>query len=259
MSYRVCVSPSNQDDNPYAWGNTTEAVQCGRIAGAVCKALARCDIETICPHMDGMAQKCIKSDAFDADLHLPIHSNASVAHNAVGTRVYCSAFGGAGHEACKAIFKHLAPLTPSGGDGIKEAPTWYEVRVPSAPTAYIEVDFHDVPEVAKWIIEHTDEIGEAIAHGVCDYFGADYVPPAEEDGPGCTELEAKVAELEERVAKLEPRYHTLFECPGWAQASIKALIEAGLLFGDKAGDLNLTDDLLRTLVVLARILEVKSA
>ena len=29
MSYKVYLSPSNQTDNRYAYGNTTEAVQCG--------------------------------------------------------------------------------------------------------------------------------------------------------------------------------------------------------------------------------------
>ena len=54
-------------------------------------------------------------------------------------------------------------------------PELYEVRVPKAPTAYIETDFHDVPSVAEWIIAHTQECGEAICHGICDYFGVPYV------------------------------------------------------------------------------------
>ena len=31
---KVYLSPSNQTDNRYAYGNTTEAVQCGKIADA---------------------------------------------------------------------------------------------------------------------------------------------------------------------------------------------------------------------------------
>ena len=44
----------------------------------------------------------------------------------------------------------------------------------NAYTAYLEVDFHDVLSVAKWLIEHTVEVGEAVAHGICDYFGVTY-------------------------------------------------------------------------------------
>jgi N-acetylmuramoyl-L-alanine amidase len=48
------------------------------------------------------------------------------------------------------------------------------VKTPKAPTVYIEVDFHDVPDVAKWIVEHTEEIGEAICKGVCNHYGVTY-------------------------------------------------------------------------------------
>lgn len=183
MAFKVCLSPSNQTDNPYAVGATTEAVQCGRIADAAQAALTRCGIQSIVPHLNGMSDKCAQSDAFGAQLHVPIHSNASVSHTAVGTRLYCSKFGAKGHEACKAIFKYLGPLTPSEGDVIKEAPDLFEIRVPVAPTAYIEVDFHDVPTVAHWIIAHAIECGEAIAHGICDYFGVKYIGPDETPAP----------------------------------------------------------------------------
>lgn len=251
MAYRVCVSPSNQDDNPYAWGSTTEAAQCKRIADAVCAALNRSGIDTICPHMDGMAEKCWQSDDFNADLHLPIHSNASVAHNAVGTRVYCSSFGSKGHDACKAIFKYLAPLTPSGGDGIKEAPTWYEVRIPAAPTAYVEVDFHDVPEVARWIIEHTADCGEAIAQGVCDYFGVAYVPaPADsKDFPSIPYVTKD--ELEAALSNLFKVYHTVEELPGWAEWT-KELVRRGVIRGVSASDLALDYNTVRVVEFLGR-------
>ena len=32
-----------------------------------------------------------------------------------------------------------------------------------------------MPEMAKWIIENAEEIGEAIAKGICAYFGKKYV------------------------------------------------------------------------------------
>ena len=46
--------------------------------------------------------------------------------------------------------------------------------MPSAPTAYVECEFHDNATTAKWIVEHTVDIGEAIARGICDYFGVTY-------------------------------------------------------------------------------------
>lgn len=173
MAKKVYLSPSDQTKNTYAYGNTNEAVQCGRIAKATKKALERNGIQVKIGHMISMAKKCAQSDAFDADLHVPIHTNAYNG-SVSGTRMFCYNTTGEGYKACKAIFARLAKLTPGKSENIKVYDDLYEVRKPSAPTAYIEVDFHDVPSVAKWIIENTTAIGETIARGICDYFGISF-------------------------------------------------------------------------------------
>lgn len=173
MAKKVYLSPSDQTKNKYAYGNTNEAVQCGRIAKATKKALERNGIQVKIGHMISMAKKCAQSDAFDADLHVPIHTNAYNG-SVSGTRMFCYNTTGEGYKACKAIFARLAKLTPGKSENIKVYDDLYEVRKPSAPTAYIEVDFHDVPSVAKWIIENTTAIGETIARGICDYFGISF-------------------------------------------------------------------------------------
>lgn len=167
---KVYLSPSNQTDNRYAYGNTTEAVQCGKIADACRAALERSGVTVKVGHMPSMQDKCKESNAFGADLHVPIHTNAFNG-KVSGTRMFCFSDGGEGMKACKAIFARLAPITPGLSESIRLDASLYEVRVPSAPTAYVEVDFHDVPSVAKWIVEHTVDIGEAIARGICDYLG----------------------------------------------------------------------------------------
>lgn len=173
MAKKVYLSPSDQTKNKYAYGNTNEAVQCGRIAKATKKALERNGIQVKIGHRISMAKKCAQSDAFDADLHVPIHTNAYNG-SVSGTRMFCYNTTGEGYKACKAIFARLAKLTPGNSENIKVYDDLYEVRKPSAPTAYIEVDFHDVPSVAKWIIENTTAIGETIARGICDYFGISF-------------------------------------------------------------------------------------
>lgn len=174
MAKKIFISPSNQTDNAYAYGNTTEAVQCGRIAAALETALKRCGFETMLRHYDTMASKVSAANTWGADLYMPIHTNAFNGQTA-GTRMFAYDTTGEGYKACQAIFKYLAPLTPGTSENIKAYPELYEIRNPDAPTAYTEVDFHDNATVAKWIIEHPTEIGEAIAHGVCDYFGYTYV------------------------------------------------------------------------------------
>ena len=170
---KVYLSPSNQTDNRYAYGNTTEAVQCGKIADACRIALERSGVTVKVGHMPSMQDKCKESNAFGADLHVPIHTNAFNG-KVSGTRMFCFSDGGEGMKACKAIFARLAPITPGTSENIRVDASLYEVRVPSAPTAYIECEFHDNAEAAKWIVEHTEDIGEAIARGICDYFGVTF-------------------------------------------------------------------------------------
>ena len=167
---KVFLSPSNQYDNVYAYGNTTEGVQCGKIADACKIALERSGVDVMLMHDESMQEKCAASNSFDADLHVPIHTNAFNG-TVSGTRMFCFNDSGNGMRACKAIFNRLAPITPGTSENIRVDASLYEVRVPAAPTAYIEVDFHDVPEVARWIIGNTELIGETIAHGICDYLG----------------------------------------------------------------------------------------
>lgn len=178
MSCKVYLSPSDQTNNKYAYGNTTEAEQCGKIAEACRMALVRCGIEVKLGHMKSMQEKCAESNAFGADLHVPIHTNAFNGQ-VRGTRMFCYSSNGEGMKACQSIFAIVAPLTPGTSENIKVNAELYEVRVPAAPTAYIECEFHDNAESAKWIIEHTTDIGEAIAHGICNYFGITYKKAAQ--------------------------------------------------------------------------------
>lgn len=177
---KVFLSPSEQFNNAYAWGNTTEGVQCGKIANACKSALERCGISVKLQHEGTMASKCQASDAFGADLHVCIHTNACNG-KVSGTRMFCYDASGKGMKACKAIFSVLAPLTPGKSENISVNPQLFEIRVPNAPTAYIECEFHDVPSVAKWIVEHTTDIGESIAHGICNYFGVGYKTDSSSD------------------------------------------------------------------------------
>ena len=167
---KVYLSPSDQTNNTYAYGGTAESIQCGKIAEACRKALERCGVSVKVGHMISMQQKCSESNAFGADLHVPIHTNAFNG-KVRGTRMFCYDTKGKGMAACKAIFAELAPLTPGESENIKADPSLYEVRVPAAPTAYTECEFHDSVEGAKWIVENTDKIGEAIAKGICKYLG----------------------------------------------------------------------------------------
>ena len=71
MAKRVYLSPSDQRSNSYAVGNTTEAIQCGRIAAACKTALERSGVEVMLGQYDTMANRVAASNRFGADLHVP--------------------------------------------------------------------------------------------------------------------------------------------------------------------------------------------
>lgn len=154
----------------------------GMLAEKLAPILQRCGFEVKIVHRSTLANKCNQSDAWGADLHLPLHSNAFNG-TVSGTRVMCmrTVEGQLGYEYSKKIFNQLDAVTPGTSSNISAQPQLYEIHAPHAPTVYVEVDFHDVPMVANWIVHNLDVIADAIARGVCDCFGVKY---KEGDTPG---------------------------------------------------------------------------
>lgn len=176
MAKKIYLSPSEQPENLYAYGNTNEKVQCRRISAVAAEALKRCGFEVIDATSTTLAARCAESNKWGADLHVPIHTNAFNG-KVSGTRIMCHSLSGEGYKASKAVYAVLAPITPGKSENVSAAPGLYEVKNTKAPCVYIEAEFHDVPDMAKWIIEHTEEIGEAICKGICNYYGVEYKVP----------------------------------------------------------------------------------
>ena len=179
MAKRIYISPSDQDANLYAVGNTNEMVQCRKISRALVAALKRCGFEAMENQTDTMEERVEESNRWGADLHLPVHTNAFNTQ-VQGTRLMSYDLEGEGYRICQTIMKTLAPITPGSSDSVTARPGLYEIRAAAAPTAYIEVAFHDNATEAQWIIDHIDDIAEAICKGICNYFGYAYTAPAAE-------------------------------------------------------------------------------
>ena len=172
---KVYVSPSSQTDNKYAYGNVTEAAVCREISLYLVDALTRCGISAITNVQKDMYARVPESNAWGADLHVPVHTNA-FNQSAQGTQVYYKS--DAGKKVAKAIFNHLAPIVPgTSGDSVRKVTDLYEITKSNATVAYVEAAFHDRVDGAKWIIEHKVEIAEAICKGICESYGILYVAP----------------------------------------------------------------------------------
>lgn len=176
MAKKIYISPSDQTNNAYAGTNTNEAVQCRKIGKALEKSLDRCGFDSKCNATSGMYDRIAESNKGKYDLHLCIHTNAAN-KKVTGTRIFVYKKSGEAYEAAKEIFKVLAPLAPGTSENISVNQTWAEILKTDAPCVYIEIDFHDVSSVAKWIVSHTDDIAEAIAVGLCNHYGVKYKAP----------------------------------------------------------------------------------
>jgi N-acetylmuramoyl-L-alanine amidase len=176
LKRKIYLSPSCQIKNEYAVGNTNEAAQCRAIALLCVPALERCGFEAKTNTTGDMYERVRESNAWGADAHIPIHTNAFNGEVA-GFRGFYYKDGCKGMLLAGRIMDAIAPITPGTSDGLQARPELYEVRETYAACAYLELGFHDNAEEARYIIDHKPELAEKICEGVCKHFGVTYVPP----------------------------------------------------------------------------------
>lgn len=184
---KIYLSPSAQPANSYAAGNTNEQVQCNRIAEAAKTALVRCGFAVKkAPEGQGYKENVDESNAWGADLHIPIHTNAG---GGAGTVVFVHGGTAKQMQYAKPIYDEVQATSPGTTDyGVRVNSGLYELGYTTATAVYVECEFHDRADLAAWIIEHTTELGEAIARGVCIGAGVTYIAPSGSE-PGKTEAE----------------------------------------------------------------------
>ena len=184
---KIYLSPSAQPANNYAAGDTNEQAQCNRIAEAAKSALERCGFAVRkAPEGQGYKENVDESNAWGADLHIPIHTNAG---GGAGTVVFVHGGTAKQMQYAKPIYDEVQAASPGMTDyGVRVNSGLYELGYTTATAVYVECEFHDRADLAAWIIEHTTELGEAIARGVCIGAGVPYIAPSGSE-PGKTEAE----------------------------------------------------------------------
>ena len=215
---RIYISPSSQEENVYAVGNTNEAEQCRKIALALVQELKRCGFDAKTDVTPGrtMYDRVAQSNVWKADAHIPIHSNAFDG-TVAGFRGFGYDTAGEGYRLAGAIMQTLAPVMPGTSDGLSAQPQLYEIRASDAPCAYLEIGFHDNRSEAQFIIDHTKEIARAICLGICNHFGREYVqedvPMFEDVNPDAYYAEAVAWGLETGIVKGVDKTHFAPERP----------------------------------------------
>lgn len=184
---KIYLSPSAQPANNYAAGDTNEQAQCNRIAEAAKSALERCGFAVRkAPEGQGYKENVDESNAWGADLHIPIHTNAG---GGAGTVVFVHGGTAKQMQYAKPIYDEVQAASPGTTDyGVRVNSGLHELGYTTGTAVYVECEFHDRADLAAWIIEHTTELGEAIARGVCKGAGVTYIAPSGSE-PGKTEAE----------------------------------------------------------------------
>ena len=192
---RIYLSPSAQPANVYAAGGTNEQVQCNRIAEAAKKALERCGFTVKkAPEGQSYQKNVTESNAWGADLHVPIHTNAGGGYGPL-VLVYGTTQNRL--KYAQPVYDALCAIVPKANKyGVQKNTQLYEIANTKAMCVYVEAEFHDNAALARWIIDNVEAIGEAICKGICKGFGQNYVAPAAKPA-------VKEKTLEERVEALE--------------------------------------------------------
>lgn len=103
---------------------------------------------------------------------MAIHTNAGTG---VGTDCYYNASSEASKNLAQAVYDPVAALTPTADQGLIDGSQsgsdnyQYEIGANKSPSCLIEVEYHDGPNVAQWILDNEDNIAAALAQGICNY------------------------------------------------------------------------------------------
>ena len=173
---KIYLSPSAQPANLYAVGDTTEQIQCNRIAEYAKTALERCGFEVKkAPEGQDYKVNVTESNYWGADIHVPIHTNAGGGH---GPIVFIYSKTVERQTLGKAVYDAVNDIVPTPSKyGVQVKQGLYEVSHSIGKCVYVECAFHDDKKEAQWIIDNVEALGEAIAKGICEGTGTEYIEP----------------------------------------------------------------------------------
>lgn len=163
----VFLSPSDQVANIYAYGDTNEAVVCQQICNLLEDKLNNLGVLVDCE--PNMYKAVDRSNKMRPDLHLAVHTNASAGHNVRGVRVFYYSGSEYGKTYAEQFFRALSGLY-EGSHALKEYSSLYELRKTVSPAVYLELDFHDNVNGAKWLIDNKQTLANTLFDVIADIF-----------------------------------------------------------------------------------------
>ena len=178
--YTVYLSPSNQTDNLYAGiPGVTECDNCFKIAKEIQLRGGRfgADIRFVVPDkFSGMDARIAEANRGNVDLYLAIHTNAYNG-STTGTRTFYPPNAPLSEYIARLCCDKLSTYT---GSGNAQEQRFYELIKTGMPATLVEVDFHDNPVRAQWLVNNTRLIAECFLKAICKYFNVQYFEGGEQ-------------------------------------------------------------------------------
>ena len=109
-----------------------------------------------------------------ADLYIAYHTNAFSDKKTRYLLFMCYRTDGEYRKLFNCVKKHMEKIY-DGEIVFKAVDDLYEINSPDAMTFYCEFGFHTNKEDCDNFIHKPDAIAEALVHGVCDYYGVEFV------------------------------------------------------------------------------------
>ena len=168
------------------------------------------------------------------DFFVSIHINSATNQLASGieTHIYSK-----NENLTGQIFQNkLIEATQAINRGVKISPTLYVLNSTKMPSVLLELgfinNFNDINKLRKET--YRDNLATAIEKAICRYFNIE------------------VLKNKERVKMI---YKTVNEIPEYAKSIIKDLVDSGVIKGEENGNLNLSDEMVRTIIITKRMIE----
>ena len=173
-SHAVFLSPSTQEDNRYACDNTiSEEEAMWKITRRTKQLLEDKGITVyICGEDDTVPAKVKQGNHLKCGAYVAIHSNSSgESGTGQGTECFYNTEITGSLALAESVYNRVASLTPTDDRGLKDQTQrdLYEIFNNISPCCLVEVEFHDTVTTSRWILNHTDDLAEAIADGIEAY------------------------------------------------------------------------------------------
>ena len=175
------LSPSTQEYNPYVNGGNEEQYM-NLLADKMVPYLDASGIRYSRNTPDMTAASSIAaSNAGNYDLHLALHSNAAPPAQSgpvQGSVTFYYPGSAEGQRAARIIANNLKTIYPNPNLVTAQPSTSIgEVTKVRAPSAFLELAYHDNPADAAWIKNNLDAIARNLVLSLTEFFGIPFLEP----------------------------------------------------------------------------------